>query len=408
MTQRSIRAIIGGLAACLCLTGCTAGGGAVSSREGSSSGTAGSTTGSVAVSEPTVTDASEPAPDTTSVTSTYPQTEKPRVTKPTAPQTTTRRPTAATTTLASASTTAPQTTVPPRDRVGFGYYRMGDPKSGALEEMEKEAAKGHINTYQLSMAPYNFQDTLTQLEKVKELNGMAWLGIAETIFIFAQSDDPRYGYKVSQIAGWQDSLADMMDEIRSRDLMDSVLGFYFDEPLLCGVRRNDFRDVTGALRQTYPALRVMAVFAVSAITPEIWTTGHEPLDPDTARYLTDAGYDMYGAINEGSRATYLRVNADLKKRLGREDVRIWYVPAIMNYLGDKDQKYAIDHLCAMLEFLEGEKNPGGLLCYAYDISNHDGIGNIGYKEMRDREKNPWSTLEEWVIYTGKKVLAMQP
>ena len=73
-----------------------------------------------------------------------------------------------------------------RDQVGFGYYRMGSIEDGLLEAIEEEAAKGHMNVYMTGMAPYNFQNALTMLRKVKEVGGMTWLGIAETAFLFTQ------------------------------------------------------------------------------------------------------------------------------------------------------------------------------------------------------------------------------
>ena len=61
----------------------------------------------------------------------------------------------------------------------------------------------------------------------------------------------------------------------------------------------------------------------------------------------------------------------------------------------------------MFSFLREEKNPGGLMCYAYDISNRDGIGNIGFRELREREKNPWTTLEDWLLYVGSETIKMK-
>ena len=63
-----------------------------------------------------------------------------------------------------------------------------------------------------------------------------------------------------------------------------MLGFYFDEPMLCGIRKEDFRDVTRHLRETWPGLRVFAIFATNAISPDVWSSGDDhPLDPETTR-----------------------------------------------------------------------------------------------------------------------------
>lgn len=285
-----------------------------------------------------------------------------------------------------------------QNKVGFGYYRMGSVDTGLLEALEEEFSKGHINTYITGMAPYSFADTVTVLKKLQALGGKSWLGIAETAFLFARP--------VQLVKGWEASLKAMMDTLAAEGLMDTVLGFYFDEPMLCGVTKADFRDVTGCLRKTWPDLRILTIFATNAISPDVWSSGDDhPLDPDTTQYLTDAGYDMYWDVRDGGIEPYKKVNADLKTRLGREDVRIWYVPCIMSYHGTSDEAYALAHLEAMYRFLQEEKNPGGLLCYAYDIADHDGdVANIGYRELRDRAENAWTALEQRLQQIGRELI----
>lgn len=280
-----------------------------------------------------------------------------------------------------------------RDHIGFGYYRM------TPEGMDKENAKGHINIQSASMAPYNFEShTLPYLRHTKALgqNQMAWLGIGETIFAFHASGAVQNG-------NWKEQLASMMDTIEKEGLMDHVLGFYFDEPMLCGIKKNEFRDVTKHLRKTYPELRVFAVFAVNAIDPNVWSSGNNQLlDYDTTQYLTDAGYDMYWDAAT-SYNSYVKLNKALKERLGRDDVRIWYVPCIMSGGGQGTEKHALTHLEVMYRFLKEEKKPGGLLCYAYNIGNGDGaLGNVGY----DQNQAEWKELEKRLLQIGKEIQRM--
>ena len=281
---------------------------------------------------------------------------------------------------------------------GFGYYRMGSVETGLLEALDEEFSKGHINTYITGMAPGYFQDTVAVLQKIRKRGGRVWVGIAETVFVFTRP--------VQIVEGWKDHLKTMMDTLASEGLLDTMLGFYFDEPMLCGIRKEDFRDVTRHLRETWPGLRVFAIFATTAISPDVWSSGDDhPLDPETTRYLTDAGYDMYWDVRDGGIEPYKKVNADLKKRLGREDVHIWYVPCIMSYHGASDEAYALAHLEAMYQFLREESHPGGLMCYAYDIADHDGeVENIGYRELRDRKEDAWTTLEERLLQIGREIV----
>ena len=128
-------------------------------------------------------------------------------------------------------------------------------------------------------------------------------------------------------------------------------------------------------------------------------------DPETLAYTTDAGYDMYWDVRGDGILHFEKVAASLKTRFGRDDFKVWYVPCIMNYWGNKDEAYALAHTEAMYDFLKKEKHPGGLLCYAYDILDHDGeIGNIGFHEMRDAAENPWHKLETRLIEIGMEMI----
>lgn len=284
------------------------------------------------------------------------------------------------------------------NNLGFGYYRMGsDQKS--LEEF----SKGYLNTNIVTFAPYSFEKALGTIRELKKLGFSVWLGIAQTVFLFSRP--------VTLIDNWETILRDMMNELEKEDLMDTVVGFYFDEPMLCGIKKDVFRDVTKQLRKDYPTLRVFTIFATNAIDPTVWSNGNDQvLDPDTTQYLTDAGYDMYWDVRdidvrenkeEGGIEPYQKLNASLKARLGRDDVKIWYVPCIMNYRSQGDEGYVLAHLNAMYDFLKEEKNPGGLMCYAYDIHDHDGeLGNIGFSEMRDQ----WKALEARLIEISNELL----
>lgn len=207
-----------------------------------------------------------------------------------------------------------------RNQVGFEFYRMGSTLDDVLENMENEAAYDYINTWITPMAPYNFNDALAVLRKAKEFdsNQMTWLNIGETVFLY-QSSGAQFNSE------WQSSLASIMDTIRQEGLMDNVLGFYFDEPMLCGIKKSDFRDATKHLRETYPELRVMAVFAVNTIDLNIWGNdgNDQVLDANTTQYLTDAGYNLYSDVRGSSNLNiYRSLNETLKQQLGREDIRI--------------------------------------------------------------------------------------
>ena len=292
--------------------------------------------------------------------------------------------------------TAP-TAAEKRDRVGFGFYRMPYMNSDALEA---EAAKGHVNVYLVDLPRENLDRTITTLERIKAVDGMAWLSISWPI-----TEKGASGYHELK-DGWHNDLKAVMDVLEEKGLIDYVLGFYFDEPLLNGRSKAALRDSTKWMRENYPELRTMVCFAINCIAPYVWSTGNDQLlDPDTTQYITDAAYDMYWDINPDNEFLYKKIASNLKERFGRTDMRIWYVPCVMSYGGTSPEKFCLEHLEFMYELLKGEENPGGLLCYAYDISNRDGdLGNIGFNEMRDRETDPWTNLEERLVAIGREIV----
>jgi hypothetical protein len=172
------------------------------------------------------------------------------------------------------------------------------------------------------------------------------------------------------------------------------------------MKKEDYRALTGFLRENWQSKRVFTIFATNAIAPDVWSSGNDNvIDPETVEFVTDAGYDMYWDVRGDGIIPFEKVNASLKERFGRDDVNIWYVPCIMNYRGNKDEAYAIAHTNAMYEFLKQEKNPGGLLCYAYAIEDHDGeVCNIGFCEMRERSEAPWTALENRLLKIGKEIV----
>ena len=279
-----------------------------------------------------------------------------------------------------------------KEAVYFGLYRM------AADDIEKEFPKGYLNVYIAGMSPNDTGAAAGALNTVRRYGGKVWLSPGG---VFA------YGSPTVLADNWRANLSGMIDTLTRDAGLEDVLGFYFDEPLLNGVSKADYRTLTRFLRETWPEMRVMSIFAVNAIDPSVWTTGHDQvLDPETLRYTTDAGYDMYHDLRGGGICPYRKLNAALKERFGREDFRVWHVPCVMNYFGKQEEACARAHTEAMYGFLKEEKNPGGLMCYAYSIPNRDGdLGNVGLDEMGARPGAPWSSLYERVQEIGKEILA---
>ncbi len=275
--------------------------------------------------------------------------------------------------------------------VYFGFYRIKP------ESLSNEMSKKYLNVTITGMTPDTLDDTIHVIDIMRKDAGKVWLGVYEAVIAYSP---------VSLRHGWKEILSSMVDRLKPAGVMDSVLGFYFDEPLLCGMQKKDYRTLTQFMRERWPSLRVLTIFATNAIAPDVWSSGNDQvLDPETVRFTTDAGYDMYWDVRGDGILPYKRVNAALKERFGRNDFYVWHVPCIMNYGGNNDEEYAIAHTEAMYQFLRQESNPGGMMCYAYTISNHDGkIGNLGLDEMLALPNEPWNKLYNRLKEIGRDII----
>ena len=116
----------------------------------------------------------------------------------------------------------------------FGYYRMPS------DMIEKEFLKGHMNVYLMGVHPSDMKETVRVLKRVGDLNGKAWMGIWNAVV--------KYDPAVTLRDGWQSALRYMMTCLAEEGVLDTVLGFYFDEPFLCGMKKSLFRIRLSTLR----------------------------------------------------------------------------------------------------------------------------------------------------------------
>ncbi len=275
------------------------------------------------------------------------------------------------------------------DTVYFGLYRIGK------DALQQELPKGYLNTVIVDAKPSRIAETADVVRLMKEYGGKAWAGVWDTVVSYASPDFLQ--------ENWRENLAAAVGALEEQNVLDGLLGFYFDEPLLNGMPKETYRTLTQYMRETWPSLRVLTVFAVNAIAPDVWSAGNDQvLDPETLAYTTDAGFDMYWEVDKNGLSSYQKVIDALKGRFGRDDYRVWFVPCIMNYGGKSEGVFPLEHTEAMLKFLRNTENPGGLLCYAWNISNRDGdLGNIGLDEMLAREEKPWTTLYDRLVEIGR-------
>ena len=189
---------------------------------------------------------------------------------------------------------------------------------------------------------------------------------------------------------YRERLVAMKAVLDEKPYKDAILGFYVDEPFLQGISAADFTVATKAMREILPEMRIIPCFCIAPVAPNYWTIPHvDSITPDCIRYITDIAYDLYHPYKS---ETYDKIHAEMHERMGDlvDKIRVWYVPGTMNYRGDKEETYALEHLYNFARCLEKEKNPGGLLFYTWITFPNDSIGNVGLEVMT--EQHGWDHI----------------
>lgn len=269
----------------------------------------------------------------------------------------------------------------------------------------------YVNTFLVGDKDYTSENATTSFKAIAAAHKTCFIYFYELFFkrvdgqgIVDVGEDYASGPKTVLKENWKQILLDLKDYLEQQPFYDAIDGFYIDEPFLCGVSPDDFETVTGFLAEKF-GKRIFCCFSVAGVAPDVWTAAGVPaITPKAGRYITDAGFDMYHAFDE----KYAYITEQMKNRLGnRDDVRIWQIPCIMNYRGDKDEDHAVKHIDGLYELLKKEKNPGGLMCYAYYVapSETEQIGNIGFEHLRGRFKGDahWKKLEDEIERIGKEI-----
>lgn len=273
------------------------------------------------------------------------------------------------------------------NQVFFGYYGLTvDP----LELDTSSITYSETDYVNVMLAGSSLDEVVYALKLAKKNNCRVWINIHSALF-----SSP------STLSGqWEKRFDEVDAAARNSGAYDCLLGYYLDEPLLCGISHADLLAVTKYNKQQF-GKRFFICFAVSGVAPEVWNSpdASPAITKETGKYITDIAFDMYWDFKQ-HKATYDRVIDGMKTRIGRDDVKVWYVPCVMNPSGSFNETQAIEHLQGMYEYLKQEKNPGGLLCYTLRTHNGDGLGNVGMDEMEDA---PWNKLRAECVKIGREI-----
>lgn len=284
-----------------------------------------------------------------------------------------------------------------KNKVLFGFYHV-DPLLNQ-NVFEKLLDSDYVNCFVLTRGFESRFKIAEGAKKVKNHNKYAWLMISEAIFNF-------YPDRTELRQDWKTNTQEIVRLIREEGAWESILGFYFDEPYLWRITAEEFRQVTMYLQSAFQK-RVFACFSIGAVSPSVWNDPSrikQQVDAYNCQYLTDIAYDMYAPYNA---SLYQSVSNEMKQRMGnRSDLKVWYIPSTMNYLGNKTQQYSIDHLNGMLDLLNKESNPGGLLCFTYYTfpKEVEALGNVGLDILLNPDnKEYWSSLSDRIKEIGKEI-----
>ena len=194
--------------------------------------------------------------------------------------------------------------------------------------------------------------------------------------------------------------------LKEKDFYRHVVGFYMDEPMLHGVTNAQLKAFTGYFRTVAATdKRFFICFSLAGVAPEYWTiAGAEAITPDSAQYLTDIAFDMYHPWSEA----YLGIYAKMLERVGRKDIRVWFVPCTMDYRGDKTEEHCLEHLENCYALLKQADNPGGLMCYTYHTfpAEIEALGNVGLDRLTDPTyPKDWKRLYDRIREIGREIVS---
>lgn len=313
-------------------------------------------------------------------------------------QTTTTKKT--TTTQKTTTTTEKKIEYPSKDKIssiGFGMYGVS-PDGGWTTSFDDFVQSDWCNTFFVGLNYFE-----EALQKAKEHNSQIFLSVGGSIW-------GHYGGTAKLIDRWQEELDSYIQIAKDSGAYEAFAGFYMDEPLLAGVTHEDLLKATKYMREaTDFEKRVFICFSIAGVAPEQWTTdsASPPITPETGKYITDTAFDIYGSWSDATKKNFQELTDKMLTRLGnRDDVRVWYIPPVMNYGGRMTEQNSIDFLNGVLELLKEQKNPGGIMGYSYAVglSETDSIGNIGLEDMlRSDRTDRWTKLFERIQEVGRDI-----
>ncbi|MBP1988741.1 cohesin domain-containing protein [Paenibacillus eucommiae] len=216
-------------------------------------------------------------------------------------------------------------TVPPgnNDRLQyFGYYGADGSEFGNPTDKYLHVIGDMANSNVALIHGWIYGQKLRDIiETAASKNMKVILHVYDIFFAY---DAIKRGYLVGP---WASNWATLKQTLSG--LEDNVLGFYFDEPWLAGVKEEDFRFVTKLIGEDFPDKKVMQVSALADLDPG--NTG-DGMKSSYLEYVTDVGFDYYSGWEHGD---YLIYHERLKA-LANKNQNIWLIPRAFSRNNNSD------------------------------------------------------------------------
>ncbi len=247
----------------------------------------------------------------------------------------------------------------------FGYY-CG---AGGASYLPAIAAMENCNTVVLKAAPG--RPLAEDLTFCRDQGLRAIIEVQDCFF-----DYKPMGMAYSPLApDWRTRWARFKESIRGTEGV--ILAFYFDEPHWTGVPEYDFHEACLAIREDFPAIRVMAILAFVALDPERFDAPISEISSTYLRHVTDTGFDHYETWEKGNYPDLLR---RLKAKMAPGQ-RLWFVPwAFTRDSTPHPQVYLAENLLKLYRLCLDEPACAGLIPFTFATSPYGdwgrGTGNL--------------------------------
>jgi len=277
----------------------------------------------------------------------------------------------------------------------FGYYHS-DGFGGSRAYFQDIDALENANVYFVNTQRSN-AETAQMLSDAKD-KGMLCIVSVYGIFFAAEA-----GAKDNKLIlpGYQASWNSFISAITP--YMDTVLGFYFDEPYWLSVKKDAFWTATKFIADAYPDKKIMSCTSAMEFGASTW--GSVPQVPaDYYKYCTDLAYDYYVEWNDTARFNYLKM---FKERVANNGQNLWAVPRAFedNPMYTKGS-LTIAHMKGFYtEAIQDERYVGmALFSYASGIDYDWGYGLVDMFNEAD-EDTYCPAAKDIIIQIGKAVIA---